>query len=415
MEYCKSETEDDTPNAEDNGWKAQMRVIIPHIGLILLSLIYVSGGALVFYHLEKPNEVEIRERNIKLIDQHRQKMLSNMWELINNTTVSKEEVEKKAQFYVDGATKLLFQAYDTDFITAHHLSNPNDDVHRTWTITNAIFFTATLLTSIGYGNMVPITPKGRMFCVIYALFGVPLMLITVADIGKFLSENIIKLYSSRLPNLEAEDERQIRNELIQLDLEDSTIPISLVIGILLGYITFGATILSAWERWNFFSGFYFSFVTLTTTKKVTMFNEVKLQIGFGDIVPTEQGLLLIDLLYIIIGLAITTMCVDFFGIQYIRKLHNFGRAINDVRFVLKNVGGRFAHVPDLKRYASMLHQRYSQRRGQKLFIPGAFVPSELTKLQYIDCSSISSSTSGSVQSFCSNVFLCKSPSFPTEV
>jgi len=34
----------------------------------------------------------------------------------------------------------------------------------------------------------------QVFCIFYALFGVPLILITVADIGKFLSENIIWLY-----------------------------------------------------------------------------------------------------------------------------------------------------------------------------------------------------------------------------
>jgi hypothetical protein len=42
----------------------------------------------------------------------------------------------------------------------------------------AIFFTTTLLTTIGYGNLVPVTPGGRMFCIFYALFGVPLILIT---------------------------------------------------------------------------------------------------------------------------------------------------------------------------------------------------------------------------------------------
>lgn len=39
------------------------------------------------------------------------------------------------------------------------------------------------------------TATGRMFCIFYALIGVPLILITVTDIGKFLSENIIRMYS----------------------------------------------------------------------------------------------------------------------------------------------------------------------------------------------------------------------------
>ncbi|VDN28377.1 unnamed protein product, partial [Cylicostephanus goldi] len=69
------------------------------------------------------------------------------------------------------------------------------DFQYSWTFITALFFTATLLTTIGYGNLVPVTWHGRMFCIAYALLGVPLILITVADIGKFLSENIIWLYS----------------------------------------------------------------------------------------------------------------------------------------------------------------------------------------------------------------------------
>ncbi|VDK60558.1 unnamed protein product [Gongylonema pulchrum] len=86
-----------------------------------------------------------------------------------------------------------------------------EEEEYSWTFTTALFFTATLLTTIGrllrfqqgyvkvffagYGNLVPLTFQGRMFCIIYALFGVPLILITVADIGKFLSENIVWLYA----------------------------------------------------------------------------------------------------------------------------------------------------------------------------------------------------------------------------
>lgn len=82
-------------------------------------------------------------------------------------------------------------------------------VENSWTLTTSIFFTTTLLTTIGYGNQAPVTTQGRLICIFYALFGVPLILITVADLGnlkfntksnnhclgKFLSENIIWLYT----------------------------------------------------------------------------------------------------------------------------------------------------------------------------------------------------------------------------
>lgn len=36
---------------------------------------------------------------------------------------------------------------------------------------SAIFFTTTVLTSIGYGNLIPISTGGKIFCVGYAIFG----------------------------------------------------------------------------------------------------------------------------------------------------------------------------------------------------------------------------------------------------
>lgn len=47
---------------------------------------------------------------------------------------------------------------------------------------------------------------------------------------------------------------------------------------------------------------------------------------------------LINLL--ILGLAITTMCIDLVGVQYIRKIHYFGRKIQDARSALAVVGGK---------------------------------------------------------------------------
>lgn len=48
----------------------------------------------------------------------------------------------------------------------------------------------------GYGNLVPTTTSGRIACIIFALFGIPLLLVTIADIGKFLSEFLSFLYRS---------------------------------------------------------------------------------------------------------------------------------------------------------------------------------------------------------------------------
>jgi hypothetical protein len=120
----------------------------------------------------------------------------------------------------------------------------------------------------------------------------------------------------------------------------------------------------------------------------------------------EQAYFLLDLLYIIIGLAITTMCIDLVGIQYIRKIHYFGRAIKDARYALVNVGGKMVHVPDLMRYASVLQQKYGLKNKANIVdnpfdrYNGAFAPKEIRHIRYIDYGALASCES--LHSFYSN-------------
>lgn len=52
--------------------------------------------------------------------------------------------------------------------------------------THAVALCASLSSpSSGYGNVAPKTPAGRLFCVFYGLFGVPLCLTWISALGKF--------------------------------------------------------------------------------------------------------------------------------------------------------------------------------------------------------------------------------------
>lgn len=56
----------------------------------------------------------------------------------------------------------------------------------------------------GYGFVTPVTKAGRFIVVIYALIGAPLVLVTMSDIGKFLSFYLMRF----LPEVRASNELQ---------------------------------------------------------------------------------------------------------------------------------------------------------------------------------------------------------------
>ncbi|KAK5984061.1 hypothetical protein GCK32_016052, partial [Trichostrongylus colubriformis] len=78
----------------------------------------------------------------------------------------------------------------------YRLESPNED--RLKAVGKALIgdMRTNLIAKIrnGYGNIVPATSSGRIACVVFALFGAPLAIITIGDLGKFLSECTIWLY-----------------------------------------------------------------------------------------------------------------------------------------------------------------------------------------------------------------------------
>lgn len=63
-----------------------------------------------------------------------------------------------------------------------------------WQQLAMVFIFLSLIFKFFLGNIVPVTNHGRIACIVFALFGAPLAIITIGDLGKFLSECTIWLY-----------------------------------------------------------------------------------------------------------------------------------------------------------------------------------------------------------------------------
>ncbi|XP_067641641.1 TWiK family of potassium channels protein 7 isoform X1 [Eurosta solidaginis] len=268
-------------------WKSmKWKSALNHIGLLVSLSIYCGVGGLVFRQLERPAELERLSYLKSVVKSHREKFITT---ILNNTDflnldelivaeLSKYEVA--VQEAAEGG--LLIQA-DKDFPVPY----------ERWSILQAVFFSSTVLTTIGYGNIVPVTTGGRVFCICFALVGIPFTLTVIADWGRLFATavSVMGKYMPKVPNFSN-------------FIGKTWFYAILAVGFLGVYLAAGAWLLLLWEDdWTFFDGFYFCFITMTT-------------IGFGDLVPKKPNYMLLCTLYILVGLALTSTIIELVRRQY---------------------------------------------------------------------------------------------------
>ncbi|KAF2353425.1 Potassium channel domain, partial [Trinorchestia longiramus] len=59
-----------------------------------------------------------------------------------------------------------------------------------WRFMESVLFSCTVLTTIGYGNMAPVTTGGRLFCILFGFIGIPLTLSVIAALGTLFANAV---------------------------------------------------------------------------------------------------------------------------------------------------------------------------------------------------------------------------------
>ncbi|KAJ3613338.1 hypothetical protein NHX12_019588 [Muraenolepis orangiensis] len=206
-------------------------------GPLLTSAIifYLSIGAAIFQVLEEPN-----------------------WKLAaEEYTAEKEKILRAYPCLTKDDLDEILQVVST--AATQGVTITGSKTFNNWNWPNAVIFAATVITTIGYGNIAPKTSKGRVFCIFYGLFGVPLCLTWISELGKF--------FGGRAKHLG----QYLTKKGVSLRKAQFACTAIFVLWGVLIHLVLPPFVFMSQEGWTYIEGLYFSFVTLTT-------------IGFGDLV-----------------------------------------------------------------------------------------------------------------------------------
>lgn len=150
-----------------------------------------------------------------------------------------------------------------------------------------IFHLTPILSSFfpGYGNITPVTTGGRVLCIFYAFFGIPINILFLQLVG----ERMLQVEQHLVTRFEA---TFLNKEGVPKFLNEKCSLLGFVLLVILLLIS--ARTQKAIDDWTFFEGFYAYFITYTT-------------VGFGDLIPGDKvrspGHTTVRVIFIILGLA----------------------------------------------------------------------------------------------------------------
>ncbi|CAK1585690.1 unnamed protein product [Parnassius mnemosyne] len=207
-------------------------------------VLFLIAGAIVFSSLEAPIENEIRLDVIRA----KQEFIARYPNVLDDD--------------LEALLEEVIRASNQGVSASRNVSGgPN------WSFGQSLFFSSTVVTTIGYGHVTPLSKPGKLFCMVYALLGIPLTLVLLSA----LVERLLLPATALLRSLNAALGHLYRPFTIRL------VHLMIIVMIfVVFFILVPAAIFASLEPdWDFLDSLYYCFISLTT-------------IGLGDYIPGDS-------------------------------------------------------------------------------------------------------------------------------
>lgn len=167
-----------------------------------------------------------------------------------------------------------------------------------------------------FGLITPRSQTGRLILILYALCGIPLALVTISDVGRFMIDIVFRLF------------KRVCALLMERTLDpfkSTKTAIWLLASLAILYPLFGSLLIWKYSSLSLIDSYYYCLTTSLT-------------IGFGDILPPIQIPFLIG--FIVCGVILMTISIEVVGAHAIHQMHYMGRQVGRA----KQIAGRFIQV-----------------------------------------------------------------------
>lgn len=189
---------------------------------------------------------------------------SETWEMNKNLLI---KVSRFVLFYIIGVTVFC------------HMEG--------WSLQDSIYFVTQTISTLGYGNIAPISQSARVFCAFYIYTGIVLTFSVIGEITHFMVNTMKRGYLTK---------KKRKLSRVQVIVR-SVMNCLMWIFILLVVVLVGTLVFSCNEGWDFSTAFYFSAYTASS-------------VGYGNLFLTKSSSIWFNNFYILISISITGLAFE---------------------------------------------------------------------------------------------------------